>query len=149
MGSWLRQGDEHPPTQSCLVWPIYHCALDTNLTFLLKEMVDVLLPYVTAMINASLREGRLPSSHRHAVVTPLLKIISARCWRAKELPTRLQSVVHFQADRASCVHTDCQPPQRQRYDAPSAVGVQASSQHRDSTRQKYCRTYMLASTNSK
>jgi len=42
-------------------------------TFLLKEMVDVLLPYVTAMINASLREGRLPSSHRHAVVTPLLK----------------------------------------------------------------------------
>jgi len=30
-------------------------------------MVDVLLPYMTAMINASLREGRLPSSHRHAV----------------------------------------------------------------------------------
>jgi len=36
-------------------------------------MVDVVLPYLTAMINASLREGRLPSSHRHAVVTPLLK----------------------------------------------------------------------------
>jgi len=30
-------------------------------------MVDVLLPYMTAMINASLREGRLPSSHRHAL----------------------------------------------------------------------------------
>jgi len=28
---------------------------------------------MTAMINASLREGRLPPSHRHAVVTPLLK----------------------------------------------------------------------------
>jgi len=41
--------------------------------FLLKEMIDVLLPYVTAMINASLHEGRLPSSQKHAVVTPLLK----------------------------------------------------------------------------
>ena len=42
-------------------------------TFLLKEMVDVLLPYVTAMINTSLHKGRLPSSHKHAVVTPLIK----------------------------------------------------------------------------
>jgi len=31
------------------------------------------LPFVTTMISASLREGRLPPSHRHAVVTPLLK----------------------------------------------------------------------------
>ena len=53
------------------------------------------------------------------------QVISARRWRAKELPARLQSVVHFQADREGCVHTDCQPPQRQRYDAPSAVGLQA------------------------
>jgi len=53
--------------------PTKSCALDPIPTFLLKEMVDALLPYVTAMINASLREGRLPSSHRHAVITPLLK----------------------------------------------------------------------------
>jgi len=33
----------------------------------------VLLPYLTGMVNASLREGRLPSSQKHAVVTPLLK----------------------------------------------------------------------------
>jgi len=48
-------------------------ALDTIPTYLLKEMVDVLLPYLTAMVNTSLREGRLPSSHKHAVITPLLK----------------------------------------------------------------------------
>ena len=48
-------------------------ALDTIPTFLVKESVDVLLPYVTAMVNASLREGRLPPSQKHAVVTPLLK----------------------------------------------------------------------------
>jgi len=33
----------------------------------------VLLPYLTAMVNTSQREGRLPSSHKHAVVTSLLK----------------------------------------------------------------------------
>ena len=53
--------------------PTNSCALDPIPAFLVKEMVDVLLPYVTAMINTSLREGRLPSSHKHAVITPLLK----------------------------------------------------------------------------
>jgi len=53
--------------------PTKSCTLDPILAFLVKEMVDVLLPYVTAMINTSLCEGRLPSSHKHAVVTSLLK----------------------------------------------------------------------------
>ena len=34
--------------------PTKSCALDPIPTFLLKEQVDVLLPFVTAMINASL-----------------------------------------------------------------------------------------------
>ena len=38
-----------------------------------KELVDALLPYVTATVNASLREGRLPPSQKHAVFTPLQK----------------------------------------------------------------------------
>ena len=41
--------------------PTKSCALDPIPTFLVKEMVNVLLPYVTAMINTSLREGRLRS----------------------------------------------------------------------------------------
>lgn len=53
--------------------PTKSCALDPIPTFLLKEMADALLPYVTAMINASLREGRLPPSQKQAVVTPLQK----------------------------------------------------------------------------
>ena len=53
--------------------PTKSCGLDPIPTFLLKELVDVLLPYLTGMVNASLREGRLPSSQKHAVVTPLLK----------------------------------------------------------------------------
>jgi len=53
--------------------PTKSCVLDPIPTFLLKELVDALLPYVTAIVNASLREGRLPPSQKHAVVTPLQK----------------------------------------------------------------------------
>ena len=49
------------------------CSLDPVPTFLLREFVDLLLPYVTCMVNASLSQGRLPESQKHAVVTPLLK----------------------------------------------------------------------------
>jgi len=36
-------------------------------------MIDVLLPFVTHMCNASLREGCLPISQRHTIITPILK----------------------------------------------------------------------------
>ena len=53
--------------------PTKSCALDPIPTFLLKESIEVLLPFITAMCNASLDEGHLPISQRHAIVTPLLK----------------------------------------------------------------------------
>jgi len=53
--------------------PIKSCSLDPVPTFLLREFVDLLLPDVTRMVNASLEEGRLPISQRHAIATPLLK----------------------------------------------------------------------------
>jgi hypothetical protein len=53
--------------------PTKSCALDPIPTFLLKEVVDDLLPFLTAMVNTSLREGYLPGSQKHAVVSPLLK----------------------------------------------------------------------------
>ena len=42
-------------------------------TFLVREYLDVLLPYLTGMVNASLAQGRLPVCQRHAIVTPVLK----------------------------------------------------------------------------
>jgi len=36
-------------------------------------MIDLLLLFVTHMCNASLREGSLPISQRHAIITPILK----------------------------------------------------------------------------
>jgi len=53
--------------------PTKSCTLDPIPTFMLKDSIDVLLPYLTAMCNASLLEGELPKSQKHAVVTPLLK----------------------------------------------------------------------------
>jgi len=54
----------HPPS---------HAVYDPIPTFLLKDSLDVLLTYVTAMVNASLRDGRLPASQKTAIITPLLK----------------------------------------------------------------------------
>jgi len=53
------------PTKSCLLDPIP--------TFLLKEYTDSLLPFLTAIVNASLRDGSLPASQKYAIVSPLLK----------------------------------------------------------------------------
>ena len=53
--------------------PSKSCELDPIPTYFLKEILDVLLPFLTEMFNASLKEGSLPLSQRHAIVTPLLK----------------------------------------------------------------------------
>ena len=41
--------------------------------FLLKDLISCFISFATAMCNASLKEGNLPVSQRHALVTPLLK----------------------------------------------------------------------------
>jgi len=53
--------------------PVKSCSLDPMPTFLLREMVDVLTPLVTTLVNASLSQCRLPDSQKHAIVSPLLK----------------------------------------------------------------------------
>ena len=53
--------------------PVKSCSLDPVPTFIVREFIDLLLPYLTSMVNASLAQGRLPSSEKHAIVTPLLK----------------------------------------------------------------------------
>ena len=53
--------------------PVKSCALDPIPTFLLRDVIDALLPFLTAMCNASLQEGHLPVSQRHGIVLPLLK----------------------------------------------------------------------------
>jgi hypothetical protein len=48
------------PTKSCILYPLP--------TSILKDMLDVLLPFLTALINISLRDGNLPCSQKHALL---------------------------------------------------------------------------------
>jgi len=47
--------------------------LDPVPTFMIREFVDLSLPYLTTMVNASLAEGKLPVSEKRAIITPQLK----------------------------------------------------------------------------
>ena len=49
------------------------CELDPIPTFLLKQSMDVVLPVLTDIVNASLTESTVPQSFRQAIVRPLLK----------------------------------------------------------------------------
>ena len=48
-------------------------SLDPIPTFLVREFIEILLPYMTKMVNSSLAAGRLPTSQKHAIITPLMK----------------------------------------------------------------------------
>ena len=53
--------------------PVKSSSLDPMPTFLVREFINILLPYITKMVNSSLAAGRLPTAQKHAIVTPLLK----------------------------------------------------------------------------
>ena len=49
------------------------CSHDPLPTNVLLEFLDILLPFICAMCNASLREGVLPAAQKTAIVTPAVK----------------------------------------------------------------------------
>jgi len=49
------------------------CPLDPVPTDVLLQSVDILLPFICVMCNASLRESVLPSSQKTAIITPVVK----------------------------------------------------------------------------
>ena len=53
--------------------PSKSCDLDPLPTDILRQFLPELLPYITKMCNASLRDGTLPISQRSAIVIPRLK----------------------------------------------------------------------------
>ena len=78
------------PTKSCTLDPYRQ----------MKEAVDVLLPYLTAMVNASLREGCLPASQKIAIITRLLKKPSLDTSELKNyrVQTSVKSVVYVESN---------------------------------------------------
>jgi len=69
------------------------CALHPVSTFLLKEMIDPLLPFLTAMVTVSLREGYLPASQKCALIMPVLKKASLNKLDLKNYFSNLSKVV--------------------------------------------------------
>ena len=53
--------------------PTKSCSLDPLMTYILKEFLQELLPFIVDMCNMSFEEGCPPISQRHALVTPCLK----------------------------------------------------------------------------
>jgi len=53
--------------------PAKSCELDPIPTFLLREFLKDLLPFIHLMCNSSISAGLLPSSQKKAVVTPAIK----------------------------------------------------------------------------
>ena len=49
------------------------CALDPLPSHLFQELIDDLLPFISIMCNASIKEGYLPASQKFALVTPVIK----------------------------------------------------------------------------
>jgi len=49
------------------------CSLDPIPTFLLRDCNESVLPFLTVLVNTSLREGYSPASQKKTVVTPLVK----------------------------------------------------------------------------
>lgn len=53
--------------------PAKSCSLGPLPTSMLKDNVDLLAPFLTRVVDASLVSGVVPDSMKHAQVTPLLK----------------------------------------------------------------------------
>ena len=69
------------PVKSCTVDPV------------VREFVDLLLPYLTMLVNRSLTQDHRPVSQKHAIVTPRLKKIGPRSTEITDL--RLVSKLSF------------------------------------------------------
>ena len=53
--------------------PLKTCDLDPAPTFLVKDHIDVMMPFLTKLCNATILEEGLPESQRTAIVVPRLK----------------------------------------------------------------------------
>ena len=111
--------------------PSKSCSLDPIPTTILKECIDDLLPFLTAMCNASLLEGHLPVSQRHAIITPLIKksnldAADVKNYRPVSNLTFVSKVVEWLVSERACRF-----PAGKQLDAGRTVGVSKASFNRD------------------
>lgn len=66
---WARTKQDSAGSKS----PSKYCQLDPAPTFIIKDCIDVLLPFMTKIINTSLISGHFPQSWKCFSIIPLLK----------------------------------------------------------------------------
>ena len=54
-------------------FPSKSCSLDTIPSWLVKRNLDILLPPITKIVNASLSTGTFPSALKESIITPVIK----------------------------------------------------------------------------
>ena len=72
LSTW-RPVDEQEVRNVVMKSPTKSCSLDPWPTWMVKQHSQLLIPFMTDIINASLRSGEFPSKWKHALVTPALK----------------------------------------------------------------------------
>jgi len=65
--------DDHYIERLITAAPNKNCALDPAPTWLVKQFVNELSPFLAVLFNESMRSGTVPTSQKSAIVTPALK----------------------------------------------------------------------------
>jgi len=107
------------------------CSLDPLPTNVLLEFVDILLPFICAMCNASLAEGVLPAAQKTAIIMPAVKKNRFGPRWTAELQTDLQLDVYLESHWANHGWTDVSEPLRVWPDATCSVSLPPSSLNRN------------------
>src|SRR5664279_5357596 len=82
--------------------PNKQCSSDPLPTWLLKNSIDLLAPFLCPLFNLSLSLGAVPSSYKSAYITPLLKKPTLTRWTSNRID-RFRICRHFEAIRAACL----------------------------------------------
>ena len=82
--------------------PSKNCSLDPVPTWLVKRLCVTLAPTIAHMRKSSFSEGLLPTSQKHAIVSPRLKKINTQPRRFELISTHLESEFHIENNRACC-----------------------------------------------
>jgi len=114
--------------------PIKSCSLDPVPTFLIlvREIIDLPLPYITRMAYATLADGLLSDSEKHVIVSPLLNKSGLDVSdMANYRPSGVKPDVCFQGDRTNCGQAVERIPIRQRPLAALSVSLPEEAFYRN------------------
>ena len=78
------------------------CVSHPLLTWMTKQYLPVLLPFITNIVNFSLSTSTVPNQFNKAVITPILKKLSLDSNASKNFSTHGKSSVYFKGGGKSC-----------------------------------------------